>query len=464
MKIKVSITLTIILNFLLAACGSPPLVMPENIETATGSAVSSQPEQAVEKQPPLAQPTATVEVVEGNARSPLAPPTATAVIKPIEVIATPTAMPFFITPIYSPTPAPSPSPTPTFEPLSDKPILGYVFGKPEEIQGLDNSVIKEWLPGSSEEMITLGGDFLELVNILTEEKYRLAQWSSETYAFTGNQVWVSSIREATLILFNIQTSRYELWVNASEKKPVEQPDLTNVSSSFIPVDVITGLGVYDLETRTLNVISDQGKLVEVVSQPLRPVPTSTETLPYSIAKSNDKVTFYNRDDFLIVNLKTKTVKGVEFADEQGRSLSAWDAKWSWEGRKLALLLSERNPTLNFMDLYIYDSVDNTLQKVETPFTRYVDAIAWAPDNHHLLVNAVIGDAEYKTTLNDSVVSDANAIFIVDTVTREYSPIPFYSPDTASSIGQVLWSPDGKYLVIRYRFYDGETNTYRIRVK
>ena len=452
MNFKVLITLIIISLFFFAACGSPPLIMPENIKTATGSTSSLQPEQAV-------------EVIGGSAQSPLAPPTATVVRETVP--SQPSLTPVLIstpTPVYTPTPAPSPSPTSTFEPLSDKPILGYVFGKPEELRGLDNGVVKEWLPNSSEEIIIVGDNFLEVVNILTAEKYRLAQWNNEKYAFTGNQVWVSSIREAALILFNLQTSRYELWTSASEKEPIEQPSLTNVSSSFIPVDVITGLGIYDLETRTLKALSDQGKLVQVVSQPLRPVPTATETLPYSIAKLNEKITYYNRDDFLIVNLNTKTVKDVNFTDKQGRSLSAWDAKWSWDGRKLALLLSERNPTLTFMDLYVYDSIDDALQKVETPFTRYIDSVAWASDNRHLIVNAVIGEAKYKTTYSDSVVSDVNALFLVDTVTGEYSPIPFYSPDIASSIGQVLWSSDGKYLITRYRFYEGGTNTYRIQVK
>lgn len=339
-----------------------------------------------------------------------------------------------------------------------------MFGKPEELRGLNDSVIREWLPNSSEEIIIVGGNFLEIVNILTEAKYRLAQWDNEIYAFTGNQVWVSSFKEAALILFNLQTGRYELWVTASEKKPVEQSILTNVSSSFIPLDVITGLGIYDLETQTLKAISDQGKLVQVVSQPLRAMPTTTETLPYNVAKLNDKVAYYNRDDFLIVNLNTKTAKDVNFTDEQGRSLSAWNVKWSWDGRKLALLLSERNPTLTFMDLYVYDPMDDALRKVETSFTSYVDAVAWAPDSHHLIVNAVIGEADYKTSPSDSVVSDANALFLVDTVTWEYSPIPFFPPDIASSIGQVLWSPDGKYLITRYRFYQGETSTYRIQVK
>lgn len=128
MKIKMLISLVIISVFLFAACGSPPLVMPENAETTSEGTVSSRSEQVIEIQSPLAQPTATLKIVEGSARSPLAPPTATAIPETIPtstpVVNITTTQEIPLPPIPTQRPLATPvMPPPAVKVVSDEPLL-----------------------------------------------------------------------------------------------------------------------------------------------------------------------------------------------------------------------------------------------------------------------------------------------------------------------------------------------------
>jgi hypothetical protein len=345
--------------------------------------------------------------------------------------------------------------------------MGYVFGQPEELLGVDNSInfkIFGWVPGSNEEMVVIGDDFLDVVNILSGEKQRLAEWNTQSLANVGDRVWVSSTKTAALILFNLQTNQYEFWTNASGENPIKQPYLTNIASSFIPIDSYEGLGVYDFDTQNVLAISDKSDLITTKTQALHPIPGTDNAQPYNITKLDEHVVYFNKDSFLALNLKTEEIKSINLAEETSRLLSPWDVKWGRDGKKIALLLSEREPTLNFMDLYIYDYTNSKLEKMEVPFTHFIKSLTWASDNRHIIVNTVIGEAEYQTSYGESFVSSKQALFIMDTITMENAPLPIFFPDVASSVGEVLWSSDGKYLIARYRFYKDGISTFRIEVK
>ncbi len=460
--------LLISLIILLTACGSPPLLTPARTENI------SQNELAVQAEPP-----AVLAIVGGSANSPLAPPTASA--DPTSNPALPGARPSE-TPYPSETPnLPTQTPRPTLTPHPTQkpspptptvvstvspgiPVKEYIFGTPEELQGLEDSVIKEWVSGSVEEMVVIGNDFLDIVNILTGKEQRLAKWDAEVQFIASNPVWLQSTKVVALILGNLETKQYELWISTPKEKTTEQAYLTNIERSFIPVGTDTGLGVYDLESKILTSVTDDGKVSQTEAAPLQVAATMPKSLPYKVIQRDGWVAYYNRDNFIVMNLKTKATKEIEFTDEYGRPLSAWDAQWSWDGNKLAVLVSQRDSTLTFKDLYVYDLASNTSQKIQTPFTHYIDTVAWAPDNRYVIVNAVIGQAEYKTSQGAPLISDANALFLVDIVTMENSPIRIHPPDIASSIGNVLWSSDGKSLVTRYRFFEGQTQTYLNKVK
>jgi WD40 repeat protein len=398
------------------------------------------------------------------------PGTTTAPISPLDTpqaTRVPTVIPVIITTVPTPTPAPSLSPTPTFEPLSDKPIGGYVFGKPEELRGMNNDVglrIIGWVPNSNSELIVVGDKFIDTVDVQSGENRRFAEWDAETHFISGTPVWLRKANEVAFILGNLYTDQYELWISASGDKRAKEPFLTNVDYSFVPINVDAGVAVFDLNTQTLISISDEKIQREGIS-PLRPDFNKDKHPTYQILRHRlgDKVAYYSKDDLLVVNLKTKNVGQVNLTDEQGRPLWILDAQWCKNDNKLVLLLAQSPPPVDFVDLYTYD-LSSRLQKVQTPNTQFIDAAAWAPDCRHILVSATIGDAEYRTPNGDSFIGNLNALFLVDTLTGISSPVPFHSPDVASSVGEILWSPDGKYIIARYRFYQGKIVTYRIDTK
>jgi hypothetical protein len=85
--------------------------------------------------------------------------------------------PVIVTVPPTPTDAPSPTPTPTFEPLSDKPIGGYIFSPPELVLIDNRMMILGWRPDSNEELITsnFGDDqfLIEFLNITSGQRERV---------------------------------------------------------------------------------------------------------------------------------------------------------------------------------------------------------------------------------------------------------------------------------------------------
>ncbi len=423
----------------LTACGSFPLVLPEN-----------QSDSSVEQNTP--------EVIDGGINSPLAVPTTSTELS-LE-----NESPSEPTPVYSPTPAPDPIPTATFEPLSNNFTLGFVFGPPQELQTIDNSKslnLIGWVPGNTNDMIVVGDGFVDLVNIQTETTQRLFEWNPEIRFIVDEPVLLPSSQTIALISGNFQTSQYELWVISSQEDSPKQPYLSNIERSFIPVTTGNGLNVYNLDTQTLMSIHPNSRETsQVEAVPLQESPAINDA-EYKAFTFKNLIAYYDQKELLIVDADTNEIKKVHLPNEK---TTIWKIQWSLDGSKLALLLSEGPPPFNFLNLYVYDLNNDELQEIQTPFSNFIDEVAWGPDSRHIMVSAVIDEAEYRTPNGDTFVSNKNVLFLVDTATMKNSPVPILEPNEASVVGEILWSPDGEFLVARYRFYQGGIVTYRIQVK
>ncbi len=134
------------------------------------------------------------------------------------VTITPTRTPWVIgvivTVFPTPTPAPTATPTPTFEPLSDKPIMGYVFSPPQQILQDNFMEIVDWLPNSSEEMLirTFADDhyLIEKLNIKTGTRQTLVKTKLN---IIGNPVWLSATQQ-TAYIGQIEPGKYNLYYSS----------------------------------------------------------------------------------------------------------------------------------------------------------------------------------------------------------------------------------------------------------
>lgn len=452
MRFKVPITLLIISLFLFASCGSPPLAMPEDLETVTGSAASSQIEQAV-------------EVIGGSTQSPLAPPTATAVIKATEVVATPTAIPVFVTPIYSPTPVPSPTPTATFEPLSDKPIDGYIFSPPELILTHNYIEIIGWVPGSNEELFIRSFEdekfLVETLNVNTGQRQQLL----ETNRFIiGKPVWLPVTKQIAYLAQD-DMGVINLYLNNPNEKDVDTPIASNVTPPLVPDKAGDSVLVFDSQlSRLLDVSQTEGAKEEVLlTEPLPPVGFG----PYpqyqaTWSEKTDWIAYYHPEKLVLINPQTNQTQTVDLGKEPGDrgQWGAIDAAWSPDGQRLAIIATSSEVTstiVPFTQLIIYDPTAGKVQLIADNFT-YITNIAWAPDNEHVLVSGVI--RQNKAGL------DVNALFLVDVTTQQIVPVPVM-PDEAFGLNwhrSLAWSPDGKFIVVGYTEVPTEGRWYRISVK
>ncbi len=370
----------------------------------------------------------------------------------------PTVIPVIVTIFPTPTPAPSPTPTPTFEPLSDKPIMGFVFKPPREIPNTRNSAgsweIVEWLPDKSEEVLVKGPLSLEVVDVVSG--------TIKTYATVkepGNishPKWLYENHSVAYLSRDFEANETNLFLGNQEGKP--ELLLSNVEAPLIPVDNGRRVAVYSKNDEVMVDVSPNTRGSTVASPILNSLPRSErggfDAIPYIAVQPNgDWIAHYNIEGLKLVNSKTGEEKPIELGGTE--SLWAMNAKWSPDGGRLALIVTEGGFPSPFSDLYILDWPAGTLHKIQDTFT-YVTDIAWAPDSQHLVLGAVIGKDEYGVNIT--------ALYIVNISNpSEILPVPI--PINGLGInyrGGLAWSPDGKTILVQY--FDGQhVALYQIEV-
>jgi hypothetical protein len=387
------------------------------------------------------------------------PGTVTAPISPLDTpqaTRVPTVIPVIITTIPTPTPAPSPTPTPTFEPLSDKPIMGFVFKPPQEVpntQYPDGFDIVDWLPDSSEEVLLHGARTLETVNISNGTVKRYAQVKAPGNIF--QPIWLREVQGVVYLSSDAQTDKTDLWLGQAGGKT--EILLSDVDAPLIPLQKGLGVIIYDKKGKALKSISPD-------KQNLKPAPQSA-TLPFpqkeagkllntAYQPEEDWGAYYNYYEFWLVNSMTGEVRPIDLGGDEFAPLWAMEAKWSPDGQKLALIVTQGPPSIHFSDLYILEWPAGTLRKIEDTFT-YVTDIAWAPDSKHLLLEAVIDQKDGM---------DVNALYITDVSTPSDSlPVPIPIEGLGSNFGGGLsWSTDGQAVLVKYA-NDLSVALYKIEV-
>jgi len=128
--------------------------------------------------------------------------------------------------------------------------------------------------------------------------------------------------------------------------------------------------------------------------------------------------------------------------ENGQSRFTWHARWSADGRYLAMLTSARFPgeLLPFADLTILEPSNGRIRTVNPSAYRWLTDFSWAPTSRSL---ALIGDQDLIEQRSHQ------QIFVADALTGK-SDLP--RPDQfflGGAFGQQLgWSPDNQNMSVK----------------
>jgi WD40 repeat protein len=453
-------TLMLLIIVLTSACGGLPLAVPAEKEAMQQAETVVVEVQSVEA-------AVTLETIGGSASSPLTTPTPSipATPTPLLVIPIPTASGPTPPPINTPTPAPSPTPTPTFEPLSDKPIGGYIFSPPKLILTHNYIEIIGWVPDSNEELIIRNFDndkfLIETLNINTGLRQRLVETD---HFIVGKPIWLPATKQIAYLAQD-ETGAINLYLNNPGEKDVDTPTVSQVSPPLVPDKTGDSVLVFDSQTsRLLDISQTEGATEKLLlTEPLSPV--GFGPYPQYQATWNEKtdwIAYYHPEKLVLVNSQTNQTQTVDLGKAPGEwgQWGAIDAAWSADGQRLAIIATSSeviSATVPFTQLIIYDPATGKVQLIADDLT-YITNMAWAPDNENVLISGVI--RQNKEGL------DVNALFLVDVTTQQIVPVPVM-PDGAHGLSwhrSLTWSPDGKYIVVGYTEVPTEGRWYRISVK
>jgi len=170
---------------------------------------------------------------------------------------------------------------------------------------------------------------------------------------------------------------------------------------------------------------------------------SGDVFQAAVRPDGSMVAFYADPYLFLYDLATERACEVDLGvAENGQPRVTWDARWSLDGRYLAMLTSARFPgeLLPFADLTVLDLLSGGIETFNPSSNRWLTDFSWAPTRRSL---ALIGDQDFTDQRT------RQQIFVVDALTRETNlprPDQFF---WGGAFGQQLrWSPDDRTISVK----------------
>ena len=154
----------------------------------------------------------------------------------------------------------------------------------------------------------------------------------------------------------------------------------------------------------------------------------------------------------LLDTDTGKVCEIDLGNEGDKSGWAELTRWSPDGRYLAIIRSWGTLPITFSDLGILDTVTGNLYTIqiaqgENLSRQFVEDIAWAPDNNHLVAIGSIFPLSGNGTNNQG--DKQTGLYLIDVVSGQNI---HFLPDYEFSAGwpgtNLSWSSDGSQLIVR----------------
>lgn len=365
-----------------------------------------------------------------------------------EVIAGLPAAPSQQSPLPTPTAplrAPSASPTPTAAPMP------YLFGEPRVVLTHTAAIgISGWLPDSRQLLLTIRRadaitETIETLDVTTGERHVFG----ERAAMDRSPVWLPSVGKVAFTrledLQGDQWGRVDLWISAADAARAREPVLRGVhwaiGGQALPLAAIA------YPQAALQSLSDQGQRTDAVEVELRALGLDVEgplsSLQVVASPTSPTLAVFDRTNFYLVDLKPPRIRRIDLGQEASESRGygprhAILARWSPNGRQLALITTIGEPIYSYTSLALLNAASGDQTQVDVGI-RYVTDAAWAPDSRHLVILAQVRVDEVGIGHDGLYLANADS----GTVQRVLISNEF------SGWGLALgWSADGHYLAIR----------------
>lgn len=399
-------------------------------------------------------------------------------------------------PTETPTPEPQQPPACTF--LLEQMTMGeskpesYTFSEPRVVLAgpKGNFEIVEWLPDSQRALIvrTIYENHYEQyqsIELLDPSKTNVQVYAKRDRLSNTSPLWVAgldaliyperkvasysydengTIIEGSIILNPIS---HLLWLSngnpdtAKKLKDVQfnspdEPDEWNTIAKPDGSQVIyleaTGENSYQIHSRMVS----QGSLEneQLIPFKLALFPNNERPINYDMVwRPNTTQILLSSSKYIpggsysfLFDTNTGKICSLDFGNTAwGARQWALVARWSPNGRYLAVIRTTGSIPIDFSDLAVLDTVTGNLYTMafspqDVEGRRYVWDIAWAPDNYHL---AATGRVSAFQHCDPNCMDDVNRLYLVDFISGNADLLFPSFQFTGGGLGDSLaWSPDG----------------------
>jgi len=382
-----------------------------------------------------------------------AAPTVTPPLTPTRP-ATPTVVPTRITPppLQTPTQPASPLPTPT---VPGSGLEDYIFGPPQVILTHTTAMgLVGWLPDSERLLVTRRvptdtvREYIETINVRTGE----IQHYAERHSSSAKPVWLPTPQAVAYGDIDLVEKEIKLRISAGLSGQGRQigglwsPNIAADSDGRRVVFFLKGAEKRPYFFHVSQAITQPLPFnLAALERPDEEEAARGRATAYNIAwhPSQPKVAFYNNYHLFLASLDTGQVQEIDLGRRStGEILWTFYARWSPDGRYLALLTTAGIPPVHFVDLAILDTTTGTLRRIDLNLRfPYVSEVAWAPNSRHLAIWAVI-------TMQEG--TDWAGLYLVDAVTagmRRMMPETLFGSNNATWTWNMDWSPNGNTIAV-----------------
>jgi hypothetical protein len=301
-----------------------------------------------------------------------------------------------------------------------------------------------WLPDSERLLVTrrvptdTTREYIETFNVQTGEQRRYG----ERHSGGQKPFWLETIQKVAFTnLASWQPDSYDLWVSGYGTTQARQPlrrgiTLWSVEGrgnvvAFVPQGQRQLLWIDDSGQPVARPPIDLGALGFVLED-------GTTVFSMVLSPDGQKLALYNRLGIFIVDVATGTLERAidDLGDvlDRGKRL-AWHARWSSNGRYIAILAMAGQGRGLIMDLLVLDTGTGTLRKIDLGLRLH--SLAWALNSRYLVV---MGDVRYQEG------HTFQGLYLVDAITGQFRRmLPDY--ETGTGTWGLDWSPDGQSIAL-----------------
>lgn len=342
-------------------------------------------------------------------------------------------------------------------------LEAYVFSEPRVVLTHTSGIaVAEWSEDSQQILLTLAipnslKEKIDVYNVQSGKLQPYGEWQGFSTIFNPMPVWLNSQQSVAFV--DESDKPWSLHISRGGNAPVEKP-VAGLSSRYLGVSPDGQQVAFLPKTPGKQPEVWQGaqakRQVLAVTLPVEPdqsLPLGIGTYHIAWQPNGNRIAFFNNAGFFLTDAGRHTLCEIDLGTAMGGEFNkrwALVAKWSPDGRYLALLTTVGEPIVPFIDLTLIDMSTGQLRRLNLGH-QSLHAIAWAPNYHDLVVVA-------PPPQHEPELAHLNTVYLVDATTGNSRQVltEYQSKFIFSGTGNVVWSPDGQEIAFVCPYFTSPT--------